>query len=81
MSKIVTKINSVNLTIQFIKHKDGVIAYAPSLDLSTVGKTIAISQRMISEAISIFFDDLVKRGKLTEVLSSLGWVQRHSTLK
>ncbi|OHA16720.1 MAG: hypothetical protein A3C79_00040 [Candidatus Taylorbacteria bacterium RIFCSPHIGHO2_02_FULL_45_28] len=79
MSKSVTKINSVHLTVQFIKHKDGIIAYAPSLDLSTVGKTLAKSQRMITEAVSIFFDDLVKCGKLTEVLSGLGWIQRRST--
>src|SRR3989344_5718428 len=78
MSKTSTKINSVHLTVQFIKHKDGVIAYAPSLDLSTVGKTLAKSQRMISEAIHIFFDELITRGTLTKVLSGLGWVQRRS---
>lgn len=79
MLKKVTKINSINLTVQFIRHKDGVIAYAPSLDLSTIGKTLAKSQRMIGETIRIFFDELVERGTLTEVLSGLGWVQRRST--
>jgi hypothetical protein len=79
MLKKVTKINSINLTVQFIRHKDGVIAYAPSLDLSTVGKTLAKSQRMINEAVSIFIEDLVSRGNLKEVLLGLGWVQHRST--
>jgi len=79
MSKLAAKVNSVSLTVQFIKHKDGVIAYAPALDLSTVGKTLKKAQLMIHEAVDVFLEELIERGTLAEVLSGLGWICRRSS--
>lgn len=78
MLKPATKINSVHLTVQFIKHKDGVIAYAPSLDFSTIGKNLKDSQRMFNEGVSLFLEGLIELGTLSEVLLDLGWV-KHNT--
>lgn len=79
MSNPKIKINSVRLNVQFIKHKDGVIAYAPALDLSTVGKTLMKAQKMIHEAVNLFLEDLIDRGTLDKVLSNLGWIYRRSS--
>jgi len=79
MSKPKMKINSVRLNVHFIKHNDGIIAYAPALDLSTIGKTIKKAQRMIHEAVNLFLEDLIDRGTLDKVLSDLGWVYRRSS--
>jgi hypothetical protein len=79
MSKPKIKINSVRLNVQFIKHNDGVIAYAPALDLSTVGKTLKKAQHMLHEAVNLFLEDLIDRGTLDKVLSDLGWVYRRSS--
>jgi predicted RNase H-like HicB family nuclease len=49
------------------------IAYSPVLDLSTSGKDYEEVRRRFQEVVEIFFEELIKKGTLKEVLKELGW--------
>ena len=49
------------------------IAYSPVLDLSTSGKDYEEARRRFQEVVEIFFEELIKKGTLKEVLKELGW--------
>jgi len=68
------KINlQVKLPVSVIKEGDAYIAYTPALDLSTFGKTYESAKERFEESVAIFFEELVKKGTLEEVLYNLGW--------
>lgn len=49
------------------------VAYTPALDLSTSGKTHKEVQKRFNEIVDIFFEEIIERGTLDEVLAGLGW--------
>ena len=61
------------LPLLFFREGKAVIAYCPSLNLSTCGKTLPQAQRRFSEALDLFIGDCVERGTLEEVLEECGW--------
>jgi len=65
----------INFKIPVTIFKEGnmFVAYTPSLDLSTSGKTFAQVRERFAEAIAIFFEEIEKMGTIDEVLGSLGW--------
>ena len=65
----------MKLTVNFRKEGRQVIAYAPALDISTVGKDEKHARKRFEELVSVFFDDLIERNVLGDVLSELGWKQ------
>ncbi len=67
-----TKLN-VQLPVSVLKEGKHFIAYTPALDLSTSGKTHEQAMKRFSEIVEIFFDELVKKGSMEEVLLNLGW--------
>jgi predicted RNase H-like HicB family nuclease len=66
-------IQNLNLSVNFIKEGKSTIAYSPALDISTAGKTEAEAKKRFEEMVKIFFQDLIQRGVLEEVLTELGW--------
>ncbi|MFA5877368.1 MAG: hypothetical protein WC880_03310 [Candidatus Paceibacterota bacterium] len=72
-SKIHVTELAVSLPVAFIEEGTTVIAYTPSLDLSTCGQNKTEAKKMFEEAVQIFFDDLVESNTVDEVLSGLGW--------
>ncbi len=69
------KIKSINgkIPVIFIKEKNQIIAYSPALDLSTCGKTLQKAKRRFNEAVTIFWEELIKMDTLEEVLKENGW--------
>ena len=67
------------LPVSILKENDSFIAYTPALDLSTCGDTFEEAKKRFSEAVNIFFEEVVRKGTLEDVLSDLGWkkVQSH----
>lgn len=63
----------VKLQVSFLREGERYIAYAPALDLSTSGKSYAQAQKRFDEIAHLFFEELIKKGTLEEVLSDLGW--------
>jgi len=70
----------MNLKIPVSIFREGktYVAYSPVLDLSTSGRSFKIVQRRFDEVVQIFFEELLERGTIDEVLTGLGWrrVQR-----
>ena len=64
---------NLQLPISIFREGKHFIAYTPVLDLSTSGKNYDEVKKRFKEAVSVFFEELVKKGTLDEVLESLGW--------
>ena len=62
-----------NLPVSFLKESDQFVAYTPALDLSTSGPTLEEAQKNFTEAVGIFFDEIVEMGTFEDVLLDLGW--------
>jgi len=62
-----------NLPVSILKENKSFVAYTPALDLSTSGQSYAEVKKRFEEIVSIFFEELVKKGTLEEVLRELGW--------
>jgi len=62
-----------NLPVSFLRESDQFIAYTPALDLSTSGLTLEEAKKNFTEAVGIFFDEIVEMGTFEDVLLDLGW--------
>ena len=49
------------------------LPYTPALDLSTSGNDYEEVKKRFNEIVNIFFEELIKRGTLENVLKNLGW--------
>lgn len=63
----------VSLPISILKEGKCFIAFSPALDLSTSGKSFEEAKQRFDEVVQIFFEELLEKGTLEEVLSDLGW--------
>jgi predicted RNase H-like HicB family nuclease len=61
------------LPVSILREGKKYIAYTPALDLSTSGRTYSEAQRRFEEIVNIFFEELIKKGTLEDVLRDLGW--------
>jgi len=61
------------LPVSFLREGKKYVAYTPALDLSTSGRTYEEAKRRFREIVSIFFEELIEKGTLDEVLRDLGW--------
>lgn len=63
----------VNLPVSILREGKKYIAYTPALDLSTSGSSYEEVKKRFTEIVSIFFEELINKGTLQEVLLGLGW--------
>jgi len=63
----------VNLPVSILREGKKFIAYTPALDLSTSGNSYKEAKKRFAEIVNIFFEELIKKGTLDEVLRDLGW--------
>lgn len=63
----------VKIPVTFFREGKKLIAYTSSLDLATSGKDISQAKKRFTEAVEIFFEELLGKGTLDEVLHDLGW--------
>lgn len=62
-----------SLPVTILKEGKQYIAYTPALDLSTSGNTYKQAKKRFEEIVDIFFEEIIEKGTLEEVLSELGW--------
>lgn len=62
-----------NLPVSILREGKKFIAYTPALDLSTSGESYREAKKRFEEIVEIFFEEIIKRGTLDEVLQNLGW--------
>ena len=72
MSDSLPKINYI-LPVNIFKEQDTFVAYTQALDLSTVGETFDEVKKNFTEAVQIFFEEIIEKGTLEEVLKDYGW--------
>lgn len=63
----------VSLPVSILREGKKFIAYTPALDLSTSANTYEKVRERFNEIVKIFFEELIKRGTLEDVLRDLGW--------
>lgn len=76
MSHGLKKVNyaiEVELPLMVFREGKQFVAHTPLLDVSTSGSTFEQAKERFHEAVEIFFEELVERGTLEEVLQELGW--------
>lgn len=66
-----------NLPVSFLRESDQFVAYTPALDLSTAGATLEEAKNNFTEAVGIFFDEIVEMGTFEDVLLDLGWKKQN----
>lgn len=64
---------NLQLPISVFREGKHFIAYSTVVDLSTSGKDYEQALRRFHEIVSIFFEELIKKGTFEEVLTNLGW--------
>jgi predicted RNase H-like HicB family nuclease len=62
-----------NLPVSILREGKKFVAFSPALDLSTSGDTHEEARRRFTEIVNIFFEELIQKGTLEEVLRNLGW--------
>ena len=62
-----------NLPVSILKEGDAFVAFSPVIDLSSVGDTFEEAQTRFTEAVNLFFEELMEKGTFEEVLLDLGW--------
>lgn len=62
-----------SIPVTILKENDQYIAYTPSLDISTVGKTFDEAKKRFGELVNIFFEEIIEMGTLEDVLFECGW--------
>lgn len=70
-------IKSFNLPVSFLKESGQFVAYTPALDLSTSGHTLEEAKKNFTEAVEIFFMEIISMGTLEDVLLGLGWKKQN----
>jgi predicted RNase H-like HicB family nuclease len=64
------------LSVDIFREGKQFVAYAPALDLSTCGKTLAEAKKNFAEAVEIFFEEMKSTKELTTILTNLGWEKK-----
>ncbi|HUG43818.1 MAG TPA: hypothetical protein VMN76_06205 [Acidobacteriota bacterium] len=66
---------TIRINVPYRAHKEGEwwVAYCPSLEVASQGRTKAESKKNLIEAISLFFVSCYERGTLNEALKELGF--------
>jgi len=62
-----------NIPVSILKEGKKYIAYTPALDLSTSGDNYEQAKKRFEEIANIFFEEIIKKGTLEDVLTDLGW--------
>lgn len=63
----------VSLPVIVFKEGNSFVAFTPALDLSAYGRTLEKARERFVEIVQIFFQEVVNKGSLDEVLGELGW--------
>jgi predicted RNase H-like HicB family nuclease len=76
LSKKATQIPAIDFTIQVWKEGSTYVGYAPELDISSCGDTVAQARSHLREAASLFLEECAKEGTLDSILAESGFEKR-----
>lgn len=72
-----TKVVPSTITVMLYEQGDYIVAYCPSLDLSSYDKTQEGAKAAFQEALDIFLEYCEENGTLEQNLVACGWNLRH----
>ena len=64
---------NAKVPVSIFKENKIFVAYSPVLDLSTCAKTFEEVKKRFDDVVSLFFEELIKKGTIDEVLINMGW--------
>jgi predicted RNase H-like HicB family nuclease len=67
------------LPVTILRENKSFIAYTPALDISTVGDTFEEAKKKFEELVQIFFEEVIEKKTLDQVLIELGWTKQEKT--
>ncbi len=70
----------IQFTMQIFKEGRQYVAYAPELDVSSCGGTVARAKKNLMEAVRLFLEEADKHGTLAQILAEAGFVKRKQKL-
>ena len=70
-----------NIPVIFLREGKKFIAYTPALDLSTTANSYAKAKERFNEIVEIFFEELIRKNTLKEVLENFGWHKMNARWK
>ena len=80
MAKIFTSVKAsgpaISFTVQVWKEDKKYVAYAPELDVSSFGDSVAHAKARLREAVTLFLEGASRLGTLEEILSEAGFENR-----
>lgn len=68
----------LNLPVSITKQGKRYVAYSPVLDLSTSGKNEKEAKKNFAEIVGIFFDEIIEKETIHDVLTELGWQKKQN---
>ncbi len=74
VEKDITGLN-ISVPLSIFREGNRFVAYSYALDLSTSGESYEEVRKRFNEIVDIFFEEIIERGTLNEVLGDLGWIQ------
>ena len=85
MARTLTKREARLPEIDFTAHiwKEGTtyVSYAPELDVSSCGDSVAQARARLREAVSLFLEECSRRGSLDTILFESGFAKRGQTYR
>ena len=81
LSKRRTELPEIDFTVQVWKEGATYVSYAPELDVSSCGDSIAQARARLREAVSMFLEECSRRGTLDIILSESGFAKRGQTYR
>jgi predicted RNase H-like HicB family nuclease len=76
LSKRRAGLPEIDFTVQVWKEGTTYVGYAPELDISSCGDSVAQARARLREAVSLFLEECAHRGTLDTILSESGFEKR-----
>jgi predicted RNase H-like HicB family nuclease len=76
LSKRRAEIPEIDFTAQVWKEGATYVGYAPELDVSSCGDSVAQARARLREAVNLFLEECSRKGTLDAILSESGFAKR-----
>jgi predicted RNase H-like HicB family nuclease len=76
LSKRRTRLPEIDFTAQVWKEGTTYVSYAPELDVSSCGDSVAQARSRLREAVSLFLEECSRKGTLDAILFESGFAKR-----
>ncbi len=71
----------ITFTVQVWREDGTYVAYAPELDVSSCGDSLAQARARLREAVSVFLEEASRKGTLEDILAEAGFEKHGKTYR